>query len=67
MQFEEANNDLKKYEGKPVQEVCEAIKKEFPDYKIYMLEANDTITAEFDYDRITFVNHNGIARIVTVG
>ena len=67
IQFEEANAALKKYEGKPVQEALEAIKKEFPDYKVYLLQEDSIITADFDYDRITFVNHKGLARVVTVG
>lgn len=67
LQFEEANKALEKYEGKPVQEAFEQIKKEFPDYKVYLLNDEDKLTADFDYDRITFVDHNGLARVVTVG
>ena len=66
-QFNEANKSLEKYEGKPAQEAFDAIKKEFPDYKVYLLGEGDVITCGFDYDRITLINHNGIARSIVVG
>lgn len=66
-QFNEANKALEKHEGKPAQEAFEAIKKEFPDYKVYLLGEGDMITCGFDYDRITLINHNGIARSIVVG
>jgi hypothetical protein len=66
-QFNEANKALEKYEGKPAQEAFDGIKKEFPDYKVHLLGPGDTITCDFDYDRITLVNHNGIARSIVVG
>jgi len=67
IQFEEANKALEKYEGKPAQEALQAIKKEFPDYKVYLLEEGELITCDFDYDRITMINHNGVARSIVVG
>lgn len=66
-QFNEANKALEKYEGKPAQEALEAIKKEFPSYKVYLLGEGDVIACDFDYDRITLINHNGIARSIVVG
>jgi hypothetical protein len=45
----------------------EAIKKEFPDYKVILLQPKSRIPAKFDYDRITLTNHEGIARSVIVG
>lgn len=67
LQFNEANKSLEKYEGKPVMEAFEAIKKEFPDYKVILLQPKSRIPAKFDYDRITLTNHEGIARSVIVG
>lgn len=66
-QFNEANKSLEKYEGRPAQEAFEAIKKEFPDYKVYLLNKGDLISCDFDYDRITLINHNGVARSIVVG
>jgi hypothetical protein len=66
-QFNDANKALEKYEGRPAQEAFEAIKKEFPDYKVYLLGEGDVITCDFDYDRITLINHKGTARSIVVG
>jgi hypothetical protein len=66
-QFNEANKSLEKYEGRPAYEALAAIRNEFPDYKVYLLEPGDVIHCDFDYDRITLVNHNGFARSIVVG
>lgn len=67
LELDETNRLLKKYEGVPVEEAFYSISKEFPDYNVCMLQSGDSITADFDYYRITFVDYNGLARVIVVG